>query len=137
MIDIGHNIWDISYGRGGETRTHGLYVPNVARYRTVLHPDGKIMWSSSFYHNIVLSVPNVARYHTALHPVVVPIFFSRPNVGLGVQHPLDLVQEDQFPRPRISGNADTSPTSSTTKDDSRIETGHTAVSYYSDEASFS
>lgn len=27
------------FGRGGGIRTHGLYVPNVARYRTALHPD--------------------------------------------------------------------------------------------------
>ena len=70
MIDIGHNIWGICYGRGGETRTCGLYVPNVA-------------------------LP------TALHPVVVSIFFSGPNAGLGVQYPLDLVREDQFSHPEF------------------------------------
>ncbi len=32
-------IFQRQVGRGGEIRTHGLYVPNVALYQAKLHPD--------------------------------------------------------------------------------------------------
>ena len=60
----------ISGGRGGETRTHGLVVPNDARYQTAPHPDDALNDAKLLCHRVALGVPNDARYHPAPHPDV-------------------------------------------------------------------
>ena len=55
-------------GRGGEIRTRGLYVPNVARYHAAPLP---VFWpklADLYSRYINVSVPNEARYRAALLP---------------------------------------------------------------------
>ena len=52
----------ISSGRGGETRTHGLAVPNDARYQTAPHPDLTLNDTKLLYHNAALGTPSAACY---------------------------------------------------------------------------
>ena len=52
--------------RGGETRTPGLYVPNVARYQLRHTPILKNL----LFHNVAFSVPNVARYQLRHTPIM-------------------------------------------------------------------
>ncbi len=55
-------------GRGGEIRTHDLYVPNVALCQAELHPDFGGSFADYYSSIVNVSVPNVALCQTELHP---------------------------------------------------------------------